>query len=185
MIVAMTTRQLPGAPTCRPVSFAERHRECSTVLRAGSYRRRLGAAALRWWLLLFIIGSLRTDALAIGSFSPSLFQFSTIVADDGRDGGGGWQQATAVLRFADTRHVIPTIWSCRITIGMPIRAVAYGKVSPNQAADWSAEMVTEASTVVMKRRESWIPTLYCIELVAETNRCFNERLPRLGAQAKR
>jgi hypothetical protein len=53
------------------------------------------------------------------SFQPSDFPFVTVIPDDGKDEGGGWQVAKANLSFS--RWVIPHFrrqWPCSLTIGM-------------------------------------------------------------------
>src|SRR5262245_22722086 len=73
----------------------------------------------------------------------SVFHFVEIVPDDGKDVAGGWQKATAVLKFADWRTSFPIFWRCPIAVGMPIRAALQGRISPRHAAQITAEIATE------------------------------------------
>lgn len=120
----------------------------------------------------------------VGRFSSSLFRFVSIIPDDGRDRGGGWQEASAVLKFVDGRHLIPAVWSCRVTVGMPFRTGAWGPITPEYAAEISATLATDASTIVMQRRAEWLPALYCAEFIAEMRSMFRDRYDGLGARVK-
>lgn len=121
---------------------------------------------------------------AAGGFSPSEFRFVPAVADDGRDTGGGWQDATAKLRIVDMRHLIPRIWSCLITVGMPLRTTGEGPISPETAATRSAAIATQASAAVMRRQAEWIPAAYCKQLGDEMSALFLIQHPRLGARVR-
>src|SRR5579862_1231893 len=53
------------------------------------------------------------ERLPIVSYKPEDFPFVTIVADDGKDPGGGWQEARTTLDFK--QWVIPHLprkWQC-------------------------------------------------------------------------
>jgi hypothetical protein len=121
-------------------------------------------------------------ALAIGRFSPSIFRFGTILNDDGKGEAGGWQEASADLSFVDTRTLIPHAWTCRITVGMPLRAVALGRIPPGMAAEMSANVATDASGVVMHSRPSWLGAEFCVALKVEMLSMFAGRHPQLGAR---
>jgi hypothetical protein len=61
-------------------------------------------------------------------FKPSDFPFVTTIKDDGKDVGGGYQEAKVNLKFE--RIVIPLAayaWYCDFTIGMPLRTEGMGK----------------------------------------------------------
>jgi len=122
-------------------------------------------------------------AAASGSFSSSLFTFVTTVQDDGKKEPGGWQEASAPLRFVDARGIIPRIWTCSLTIGMPLRAAAYGQISPVSAAEKSAFVATKASVNVMHRQEEWLTAEFCIAFKDEVNRIFRQDYKGLGARA--
>jgi len=121
-------------------------------------------------------------ALAIGRFSPSVFKFVTTVPDDGKEDSTGWQQASAELNFVDTRSVIPRAWSCRVRIGMPLRTSALGRISPESAAEMSANIATDASGNVMHRRPEWLTAEFCSAFKDEMLSLFAGRHPRLGAR---
>jgi hypothetical protein len=121
---------------------------------------------------------------SIGSYDSSLFRFTTIVADDGNDEAGGYQGATASsVKFVDGRQDLPTAWTCSVTVKMPLRTKAYGKVSANRAADISADVLTDASSITMHSRSSWIKSLFCIKLADNMNFLFGREYDGLGAQA--
>jgi len=123
-----------------------------------------------------------TPVLAIGGFSPSLFRFVPGVRDDGQDPAAGWQVASAQLRFVDTRPVIPRIWPCHVTVGMPLRAEVLGRISSESAAVMTADIATTASARVMHRRPAWLTGEYCIAFAAEMNRLFFNNHRELGAR---
>jgi hypothetical protein len=53
----------------------------------------------------------------VNQFDASDFIFVTVVADDGKDGAGGWQQAVATLKFVRwTTTILPERWTCPRTV---------------------------------------------------------------------
>ena len=108
-------------------------------------------------------------------FSASNFKFSTMVQDDGRGKAGGWQRASAVLKFADWRGFGPNFWQCSLTVGVPIRSEAAGRISPEQAAQITAAVATEASSVVMHSRPAWVGAAYCIAFREKMREMFSSR----------
>ncbi len=120
----------------------------------------------------------------VGRFSPSLFRFVSVIPDDGKDEGGGWQEAAAVLKFIDGRHLIPAAWSCRVTVGMPFRTSSEGRITPEYAADVTATVATDASEAVMHRRSDWLPASFCAEFIGEMRTMFRERHRGLGARVR-
>src|SRR4051812_6097274 len=121
-------------------------------------------------------------ALAIGRFSPSVFKFVTTVKDEGEGEAGGWQEASADLNFVDTQTWIPHAWSCRMTVGMPLRTVALGLISPESAAEMSANIATDASGVVMHSRPEWLAAEFCQALKIQMLSLFAKRYSQLGAR---
>lgn len=115
-------------------------------------------------------------------FYPSDFLFLTIVKDDGKDPGGGWQAAKANLEF--THAVIPmsiVTWWCPITIGMPFRTEHMGKVSPSDAANFSVE-ITES---VARGMDYSLPQgIFCSQFVKEVQVSFALKYFELGAKVK-
>lgn len=77
---------------------------------------------------------------------PSHFTFTTTVKDDGEGKGGGWQEAKASLPFGIIRTWGVELWSCPITIGMPIRHSKKGYISPDTAATNSAAVTNNAAS---------------------------------------
>lgn len=121
---------------------------------------------------------------AAGGFSPGEFRFTPTVPDDGLGTAGGWQEATARLRIVDMRHLMPRIWSCLLTVGMPLRTAGEGSIAPETAAIRSAAIATQASSAVMHRQPEWLPAAYCKQLGDEMTALFRGQHPRLGARAR-
>jgi hypothetical protein len=117
---------------------------------------------------------------AIGSYDASLFRFKTIVADDGTGEAGGYQVASANVKFVDGRQDLPVGWSCAVTVQMPLRTKLYGKISPDDAAEMTADVLTEASSVTMHSRESWIQALFCKQLAENMAPIFEKRYKGVG-----
>ena len=125
---------------------------------------------------------------AESAFDASLFKFSVWVNDTGLGEAGGWQRASTVLKFVDTRSASLGVigmdkWDCRITISMPIRNQFYGIIPPDIAAQWSADTAIVASSAVMKTRPKWMPALFCPKF-AETMEVLFKRGPKgpIGAR---
>jgi len=121
-------------------------------------------------------------AIAIGHFLPSAFKFTTILPDDGKADPAGWQEASAKLNFADARSVIPRAWSCRMRVGMPLRTGGLGRISPETAAEMSADIAPDASGTVMHSREEWLAAEFCLAFKEEMTRLFRRDHPLLGAR---
>jgi hypothetical protein len=133
-------------------------------------------------LLAFAALLAASPALAIGSFSPDVFKFAPVVQDDHQDEGAGWQTATARLKFVDTRPEVPKIWACTVTISVPLRTVALGRISPDYAAEAAADIATDASETVMHSQNEWLTAPYCKAFKDEMNRLFAVRYSGLGAR---
>lgn len=126
------------------------------------------------------------DDVGEEGFSPSLFKFKTTLPDDGQDKGGGWQEATATLRFVDARHFIPKTWTCPVKIGMPLRSEKHGKIDPTEAGKIASRVTTAASVTVMRRQTEWpVTDLYCIEWYKEMKEVFRKKYEGLGGRAER
>jgi hypothetical protein len=90
------------------------------------------------------------------------FHFVVDRPDDGKDMAGGWQKATATLKFCEWRgRFFPYCWQCPVVVGMPIRAELQGRIS----ARYAAQVATETSESVMHSRPSWAGQgeAYCLE----------------------
>lgn len=141
-----------------------------------------GAAALT----LTTGGSTQAPPVAAGSFSASLFKFTVDRPDDGKDEGGGWQKATADLRFVDDRSLFSTdVWTCSVTIGMAIRSQKDGVIPPDKAARTSAKVATDASSNVMPTQEKWLPTYFCRKFSDEMGNIFRHEYGSFGAMVQR
>jgi hypothetical protein len=102
-------------------------------------------------------------------FSPSIFKFVTIVADDGKDKGGGWQEAVVKLKIRRWIGWAPESWECPLKIGTPLRSEANGKISPEIAASAGAEVATEASDLIMSTSPSIPQGIFCSLLKDQMN----------------
>ena len=109
-------------------------------------------------------------------FDASLFNFTTMVRDDGKGLAGGWQRAFAVLKFVDTRGgiIFPNSWDCRLTVGLPIRAELAGIIPKESAAQMAADAAIVASEQVMKTRPKWIGALFCPEFARKMQKLFRD-----------
>lgn len=139
---------------------------------------------LSWFRVLLATVALviAAPALAIGSFSASAFQFVVIVKDDGTSDPGGWQEAATTLKFADGRQDPARIWTCKVTIGMPLRTNAQGSISQEDAAEMSADIATRASSDVMRSRPAWLTAEFCKAFKQEMQAAFDGIHKGLGAR---
>ena len=96
---------------------------------------------------------------------------------------GGYQTASAKLRFVDSRQKPTAIWACSLTVGMPLRTMKFGRVSPARAAQIAADVATSASSTVMHSRGSWLRIAFCLGFQDEMNRIFGADYEGLGARA--
>jgi hypothetical protein len=117
---------------------------------------------------------------SMGSYDASLFKFKTTVADDGADAAGGYQVASAVVKFIDGRQDPPAVWWCSLTVQMPLRTEIYGKISPGAAADMTADVLTDASSFTMHKKSEWIQALFCKTLAKDMTKLFNDRYKGVG-----
>lgn len=119
----------------------------------------------------------------VAGFSASLFKFQTIVEDDGKDSAGGWQQTNAILGFSDGRgNIVPQVWTCNVTIGMPLRTTLDGAISASKAAQIAAKVTTDASGAVMDKQTNWLPALFCIAFERAMRDIFKDKYKSLGAR---
>lgn len=125
------------------------------------------------------------DCVGVGTYSSSLFKFTTTLADDGTDVGGGYQEATASnVKFVDGRQDPPAAWTCKVWVGMPIRTAKHGTISPEKAAEMAADVLTTTATPTMHSRDTWIPALFCSQLGPNMVKVFGSLYKGLGASAK-
>ena len=118
----------------------------------------------------------------MGSYSSSLFKFSTTIADDGKDVGGGYQEATAnSIKFVDGRQDPPAAWTCKIWVGMPLRTEKLGKISAERAAEIAAGALTDASVFTMHNKPVWVPGAFCKQLAADMVQIFSKGYGVKGA----
>jgi hypothetical protein len=119
------------------------------------------------------------DCASVGMFSPSLFNFVTIVADNGAGLAGGWQEASGTFSFVDDQDP-PRAYSCSVKVGMPLRSEVQGKISHAAAADMSATVLSYAGHTVIRQKGSWVTAQFCEALRTEMTRLFDEAWPKLG-----
>jgi hypothetical protein len=113
-------------------------------------------------------------------FEPSNFPFVVIVADDGTDKGGGWQEAKAGLIFGPT----PTGGTaCVATIGMPLRTYAWGNVPPSIAAIYTAKAANAAAKVLDDNGSfKFPPGIFCSRFDTEMQTQFDTLYKGMGAK---
>lgn len=123
--------------------------------------------------------------VGIGSFSASLFKFTTTLADDGTDKGGGYQEATANnVKFVDGRQDPPAAWTCNIWVGMPLRTVGDGKISAGRAAEIAADVLTVTSSITMRNKPAWVPGAFCKQLGVDMSKSFQSLYGSVGGSAR-
>ncbi|WP_437590317.1 hypothetical protein [Sorangium sp. So ce1000] len=114
-----------------------------------------------------------------GGFDPLDFNFVTIVADDGRGKGGGWQEAKPTLNFR--RLTVPhpvRSWSCAFTIQMPIRTEKMGLIDPGRAASLSEEIMEDVANVI----DYDLPQgIFCKKFAIQADAAFKSKYKGLGA----
>jgi hypothetical protein len=74
-------------------------------------------------------------------------------------------------------------WECPLAVGMPIRTKLRGHISPQLAAEMTADVATDASVVVMLSRPLWLAAAFCSAFYDKMNRMFVDRYEGLGARA--
>jgi hypothetical protein len=67
-------------------------------------------------------------------------------------------------------------------ISVPLRTSALGLISPEHAAELTADIATEASVTVMHRKQTWLTADFCKAFKDQMNRLFFEKHRRLGAR---
>jgi hypothetical protein len=120
----------------------------------------------------------------VGGFSSSVFKFTTIVPDDGKDEAGGWQATTAALKFFRWTSVLPQSWACPVTVGMPIRAKLYGTISPATAANMTAGIASKVAMDLMHVKPELPMGIFCSKLGPLMQVEFDAKYPSLGATVK-
>jgi hypothetical protein len=111
-------------------------------------------------------------------FRPPEFPFVTIVPDDGTGPASGWQEARANLEFGKKRvDGSMTVWYCPLTIGMPLRPEAYGKISASRAADISVDVTSE---VAYTMDYNLPPGTFCDRFRTGVRAAFPSMYPKLG-----
>ena len=123
------------------------------------------------------------SALAIGTFTPSIFKFVTTIPDDGQDDAGGWQVARPTLSFKRWTRLLPETWTCDIAFGIPLRTQVYGIISPEYASSVAADIANQATFYLMHHPDEISPAAFCILLPgAMTQALKNPVYKSLGAR---
>lgn len=126
-----------------------------------------------------------TGGVNAGPFSPVIFKFVTIVADDGKGTAGGWQEASANLRIIRLNYfVIPETWYCPLTIGMPLRTTLNGPISPDYAATLTAKVANQAARIIKKGSSDLPQGIFCIKLKSEITGIFSSQYKSYGVSVK-
>jgi hypothetical protein len=132
-------------------------------------------------LVVILLLAAPIPAQAAGGFSPSVFNFVSLF-NDGTARPGGWQEASALLKFFDGRGLVPLEWVCSIRVGMPLRTRHLGRITPEAAAMMTAEIATLSSTRVMHRQTTWMTAAFCVAFKLDMQFLFDEQHPLLGAR---
>lgn len=118
----------------------------------------------------------------------SEFIFTTTLPDDGKEDGGGWQEAKANVSISDSRGEMFLGWTCKVKVGMPLRTKAHGQVNAKRAARVSADVGTRAYNNVLPRRPpgEWTPGTFCPLFRKEMTDLFKaiEAYKLLGARVE-
>lgn len=115
----------------------------------------------------------------------NIFKFVQTIKDDGEGKGGGWQEATANLKFLEWRRTfLPIFWDCPIKVGMPVRAQFHGYISGRSATQMTAAATTDATDDLMVSRPTWAgaTTEHCKQLREEIRVRLDPPGRRLGAR---
>jgi hypothetical protein len=116
------------------------------------------------------------------------FPFVELLKDDGEGKGGGWQTADKTFSFLEANWFIPNyFWQCHIRIGMPIRSVKDGRVTPSRAALYSTEIANAVVDPLLDSRATWRNqgAVFCDELQDALQAMFKRRYPRVGARVSK
>lgn len=116
------------------------------------------------------------------------YVFQQVRPDDGKEEGGGWQEATATLSFVEHHHLISTYsYSCTMLVGMPIRAKGRGRISARLAGQISEDVTMVAAANVRDSRSTWVDQgeVFCIALREEMLRLFKDRYRAYGVRVSR
>ncbi|WP_437737449.1 hypothetical protein [Sorangium sp. So ce1335] len=99
------------------------------------------------------------------------------ISDDGTGESGGWQQASVRLKIKRWVEVYPEFWECpQMTFGMPLRNVAQGQISAEEAARISADVASKASRKVMRANLTIPQGIYCVRLKDEMDMSLRKRV---------
>jgi hypothetical protein len=118
----------------------------------------------------------------------NVFHFVETLKDDGNDRAGGWQEATARLKFCEWRStILPVCWQCPIKVGMPMRTAKHGRISHRFAAQITAEVATEVTDSLIYSRPSWadLEAVYCRQLQEEMEQKLKSPPYEVGARVTR
>jgi hypothetical protein len=156
-------------------------------------------APVRWLFVSFLLSILAVAAVpsaavaeetkpweAVVFVHPNVFKFKTTIRDDGKGDGGGWQEANADVPISDARSSPIKNWKCNITVGMPLRTKADGKISAEKAAEVSAEVASQAVKQVMPEQPpgQWAPGTFCVKFKAAMRNIFRANYKSLGARVE-
>jgi hypothetical protein len=100
-------------------------------------------------------------------YSPQLFNFATVIQDDGNGPSGGWQEAHValnvnIIHYTPFLHIEP--WKCApVTFGAPLRNKDQGVISPQRAATLCANLASSIADALMEDK-NMTEGIYCFKL---------------------
>ncbi|MGK3986501.1 hypothetical protein WME99_25875 [Sorangium sp. So ce136] len=113
-------------------------------------------------------------------FSPSDFNFVTIVAYDGTGVAGGWQEARTGLTFYKGNAGKQ---ACFIRIGMPLRSEFFGTISADTAATISADVANAVTGKLEESGEFDLPFgIFCSRIKHDMAEVLSKQYKGLGAK---
>ena len=122
------------------------------------------------------------------AFGSQDFPFFTLIKDDGKGKGGGWQITQFAVHCVAGQGLEPgEEWDCPIEVGMPIRSSQIGRITPSRAAMWTAEIVNAALPEQRASRDDWtgLGAVFCKELEKRMEAMFKAQYPGCGAKVMR
>ena len=116
------------------------------------------------------------------------FPFVVVREDDGKDDGGGWQEARTVLYFGEWIGTLEKYeWKCPIVVGIPVRSRKEGRISASRAAYVTVEVANAVVPALGASRDSWENqgAAFCVALYDGMRDMFKVKYGGYGATVSR